>query len=248
MELGNMIFGHSRGEYPIPRGDGYEEPLVAIFDALDADHGLDFENEVFAIHAYYWGDCTCGYEDREDSWSLSNEHESHCYQIELRSRLAKYDRDSGYAEIDREAHGGSHHRLSGFDTTVTNPEPGVYIGVSEPRHDAAMERWREAYDKRREFEESLYAELCAKYEQPDQGCAVHCTCSHTERWERFLAENEHDPACPIVRPNFIHKPSGLEVRWYKYPLRDSYMNVPLSLDNWRAIMRGCLESLKQETS
>ena len=37
------------------------------------------------------------------------------------------------------------------------------------------------------------------------------------------------------RPNFAIPSKGIEVRWYKYALRDAYANVDLSPDEWRAI-------------
>lgn len=73
MEIGNLIFGNSRGEFPIERGDWQE-----IFCKFMEDIGLDsygyvpvwasdslkkyqtarggFENDVFIINPYYWGE------------------------------------------------------------------------------------------------------------------------------------------------------------------------------------------------
>lgn len=73
MELGNMIFGNSRGEFPIPRGNWQK-----VFCKFLEDIGLDsygyvpqwasdelkkyqktnggFENDVFIINPYYWGE------------------------------------------------------------------------------------------------------------------------------------------------------------------------------------------------
>ena len=73
MELGNLIFGNSRGEFPVERGDWQK-----CFCKFIEDIGLDsygyvpawasdslkkhqtarggFENDVFIINPYYWGD------------------------------------------------------------------------------------------------------------------------------------------------------------------------------------------------
>ena len=88
MELGNLVFGHSRGEYPVPRTDFYYyNQLFRLFEAIDPkyDHsyGLEFENEVFSTFPYYWGDCTCGYDKREAKWSERNKHRENCYQTAL---------------------------------------------------------------------------------------------------------------------------------------------------------------------
>ena len=36
----------------------------------------------------------------------------------------------------------------------------------------------------------------------------------------YWGENEEESALP----NFVYKPTGLEIRWYKYPMRDAYSN------------------------
>lgn len=48
-----------------------------------------------------------------------------------------------------------------------------------------------------------------------------CTCDETGE---FVAE--HDPSCPCARHNFIYKPDGFWIDWYKYPFRDSYTSAP----------------------
>jgi hypothetical protein len=83
MELGNMFFGNSRGEVPIPRGAGYEGLLDALFDAIDEEensmtsgYGLNFANDIFETFPYYWGDCTC--DDNEGLFLESEEHFDSC--------------------------------------------------------------------------------------------------------------------------------------------------------------------------
>ncbi len=53
-----------------------------------------------------------------------------------------------------------------------------------------------------------------------------------------------DDAEQTDMPNFLYKPTGFEIRWYKYPFRDSYMNKNLSLDKIREIFRHCIGSTK----
>ncbi|GER79259.1 MAG: hypothetical protein M5U11_17015 [Anaerolineales bacterium] len=61
MEVGNALFGISRGEFPIERGEGFEEELFRLFDVIAPDdsnswrvYGMDFENDVFSVFPYYW--------------------------------------------------------------------------------------------------------------------------------------------------------------------------------------------------
>lgn len=39
-------------------------------------YGVDYKNEVFAMNMYYWGECTCGW----DEMYFDEEHEADCYQ------------------------------------------------------------------------------------------------------------------------------------------------------------------------
>jgi hypothetical protein len=125
MELGNALFGHSRGKYPLKRGKSLEEILDRLLEVCapnNRTYGEVFENEVFAIFPYYWGDCTCG------------------------------------------------------------------------------------------------------------------------------DEQNHKADCFIVKPNFLYKPTGFELRWYKYPLRDSYSNQKITLTGFKKIISACIQSCKADSS
>lgn len=125
MELGNMMFGNSRGQFPIER-DGWEEELERLFEAYaDGEvnyYGEEYENSVFLVMPYWWGDCTCG----------------------------------------------------------------------------------------------------AGYDCP-----------------------EHDSECKLLAPNFLYKETGFAIQWYKYPLRDSYMNQDITLGEFREIVAKCVESVEE---
>ena len=85
MELGNAIFGNSRGEFEIDRDmmdsigeweilldmlgcdskgffNNSQNPLI-LTSNQSKDGG--FKNSVFEIFPYYWGECTCGNEDKD---------------------------------------------------------------------------------------------------------------------------------------------------------------------------------------
>lgn len=125
MELGNALFGHSHGKYLLKRGKGFEEILDSLLEVCATNnrtYGEVFENEVFAIFPYYWGDCTCG------------------------------------------------------------------------------------------------------------------------------DERNHKADCFIVKPNFLYKPTGLTIHWYKYPLRDSYSNQKINLTGFKRIISACIQSCKEVSS
>ena len=56
MELGNAIFGNSRGNYPLERHVGFEAELCRLFKAYDGEdyssYGPEFDNEVFTVRSY----------------------------------------------------------------------------------------------------------------------------------------------------------------------------------------------------
>lgn len=239
MEFGNMIFGNSRGEFPVSRSAGYYEELIRLFEAYAParvnfwrEYGEEFENDVFSVFPYFWGTCECGYDEKEHQWSKENKHEESCYQTALKN--AKEDWLAEHPEPLAQMMNVSQEEI----------EPGVMIITSEPAYSPSAGRWREWSKKRGIAFDQIYDKLCAEFEvDRDFGCAVHCTCDFEERWAAFCKENYHDPQCPIVKPNFLHKPSGFNISWYKYCLRDSYMNEDLSVKEFAKIIDDCIESL-----
>lgn len=57
-------------------------------------YGVEFVTDVFEMHPYYWGDCTCGYEQRECAWSDANKHRPGCYQEAVRAVMEYPYQDS----------------------------------------------------------------------------------------------------------------------------------------------------------
>lgn len=63
MELGNLLFGNSRGAYPVDR-DTYQDVFQDFlekngFDGYGHKEGSGgdvFENDTFVVRPYYWGD------------------------------------------------------------------------------------------------------------------------------------------------------------------------------------------------
>lgn len=73
----------------------------------------------------------------------------------------------------------------------------------------------------------------------------HCSCPYSEDdWAQ-----DHVKDCRLVMglPNFRHKTSGLEVRWYKWIGRDVGLNrTDLTGERWVSILRECYESIPLE--
>lgn len=43
--------------------------------------------------------------------------------------------------------------------------------------------------------------------------------------------------------HFYHKPSGLKICWYKYPLRSPMSNMEITHEQFLAVLRDCFNSL-----
>ena len=80
MELGNLIFGYARGEWPIPRTDDYEIPIYDLIEALGdfGSYGTEYENDTFSMFPYYWGDCDCEETIQQDEKSPNISHKEGC--------------------------------------------------------------------------------------------------------------------------------------------------------------------------
>ena len=46
------------------------------------------------------------------------------------------------------------------------------------------------------------------------------------------------------KPNFVYKPTGLEISWYKYPFRDAYSSERLNYHELNVILEECERSIK----
>lgn len=43
-------------------------------------YGHEYKNDVFEMHPFYWGDCTCHYDKARDDWEEKHNHAEDCYQ------------------------------------------------------------------------------------------------------------------------------------------------------------------------
>ena len=239
MEIGNMVFGNSRGEFAVPRGAGYEEAIYELIQRLECDESplgnlyvRAFANDVFAVNPYYWGDCTCGYETREAEWDDANPHAESCYQGDLHREKEAMETRIGYCDPVTVADAFTVESLDG---------DGSMFSVTPKRLNT-----QEPYDLRQREMDKIYRSLCERHGiawNNGYGCAVHCDCGHDKKWAEWVATNEHKEDCPIVLPNFHHKASGYKLKWYKYPLRDSYANAEVTAAQFREMIDECMASL-----
>lgn len=49
-------------------------------------------------------------------------------------------------------------------------------------------------------------------------------------------------------PNFVYKPTGFTLEWYKYALRSAYMSHDVTYAELTDMLRHCADSLRKETA
>jgi hypothetical protein len=49
----------------------------------------------------------------------------------------------------------------------------------------------------------------------------------------------------LIQPNFLFKPTGFTLDWYKYPLRNSYSSEPLTEELIDEMFAECERSMRE---
>jgi hypothetical protein len=108
IELGNMLFGNSRGEFLLERSEGWEDQLHKLFEFIDPDYWyqVEYENSTFCIMAYWWGSCTCGWDDFATELE-EMEHQPDCYTFEYELCVKEDGYSTDYKKLKKvyEKHG-----------------------------------------------------------------------------------------------------------------------------------------------
>ena len=267
MELGNLVFGHSRGNFEVPRGGAWENGFARLFDTIDENndgsmYGPEFINETFEVHPYWWGECTCGkstplhakdcpYVLGHDDWVSDRLHWA-----------SGKPNEDGIAELDLLALG--YYPVLYPECTCgarevfgkRELEREAVVGINHApecyhfRYVALSDKYpigSKDYDKLYEALKPVYAEYGwdTTSEYWYYGCATHCTCGFYERSDRWEVEHPHADNCKLVQPNFWYKPLDFTVQVYKYFLRDSFMSHDIKLKDLRKMIDACIASLKK---
>jgi hypothetical protein len=59
-------------------------------------------------------------------------------------------------------------------------------------------------------------------------------------------DEEDEKRCAL--PNFIYKPNSVTIKWYKYPMRDAYINKPLTLYEFWLMLDDCIKSVRLQSN
>lgn len=121
--------------------------------------------------------------------------------------------------------------------SATCPDVAYYAWLNKWEHILRAEHV--PLEKKRDAEKSYCMRLFG-HEHPV------CNCGQDERRRQWYTENDHDFRCPIVLPNFWHKPSGLKITWYKWIGRDMKADPELSGERLAEILTECWNSIPAE--
>src|SRR6185437_6486626 len=209
---------YADGEYPIDRG-AWEDALIRLFDAYAPDrdnywreYGEDFENEIFYVR-YDRQDyeCTCGFEEEADSYNEQHSHKPDCWK----TRVGRADDEiQARWEPIIQAAQNARDKLPNRPPRGDTPEQRELLRVCNAR-DAEIDQWLRDNG----------------WEEGKPGLHVYCDCGMEAVIEAWFKEHGHRKPCEgywADQPNFLHKPSGYGVFWYKYPCRGAHGNQPMT--------------------
>ena len=247
MELGNMLFGNSRGVYEVPRklvdssewielvhnliqvedyhcciGGYYQDYSDASLELKkrtslipkDKFGGCTLEVDgkiIFKLFPYWWGDCTCGIEERNEQ--LRNKWEKDIFTKDEFDTYMSFedwcDDECPACSWKKENQNKSINYLSKICTCGT------------------MKKNIDLQKRKNKIKEKI-----EKYEELESTQLL-----------------KHKDDCKLVLPNFIYHPNQEDefyIDWYKYPFRDAYMNKNLTENEIKNIFKDCINEYNKK--
>lgn len=233
IELGNLLYGNSRGEYQVPRDwqDEFVDFLVKNgFDSrgyiVDAEL-TSFAEEETCIDKIYMKSVLPAHYVREHGTFIKEVEEVKCYEVDgvefgiVKDFTDEFKRrEDTYYDLMAE----QFEQIAGYDFDDDTFE--AYL--KEHESDRPIPTPRD------------YIELVYESSESKSSHAIFNNGTFIVR-PYYWGDSESIAQLP----NFVHIPSGLEISWYKYPLRNSYCNKDISFKNVEEILADCAESLNE---
>ena len=221
MELGNLCFGNSRGNYAFPNRDIVNSKewneLLSLINVDTYGYSLDSDEiifkfiknkeVVFTIMPYYWGDCTCGAEKNNQK---------------LYDKLLK----ECFTEEEKEIY-ESYEEICDFDCPAFEDDDKTNEELLKICNCGCVEKNIEL-NRKKELIKNKVINFENKYREKEQG---------------------HGKDCKLIQHNFMYHPGKEDefwIEWYKYPFRDSYMNKNLSENEILEIFKNCINVVKSK--
>ena len=263
---------YREGQFQIER-NGWSRALVRLFDAYAPkrdnswrEYGVEFENDTFWVHPYNeFPECACAYRKQEKRWLARNPHGHSCFQPYIAALVAKVEKAHPVPEFEFIRAVGDYDIAEIIHMFHGGPEPSAEMKAAKRAEDAEYEKrrgeWSKAHDKQQAAITALVLAEAAKHHVGGGGNVklgadnAHwmwtylCTCGHDKAYHNWQMTNEHFRPCELWwsnQPQFLHKPTGYGVHWYKYPCRDAYGTQPIDIKRFQAIIRECIATLERK--
>lgn len=247
IELGNLIFGNSRGPIRFSRDfENVDKWHELIYDTIGVedyhctlgkycvdgdgvsyiertnlltptDFGgyscLDKHGDiVFEIFPYYWGDCTCGADEKNEL--LFEETKKKIFTKEELILLSTTPPD-----CDDLCPASDMIDDANFDKPI---EELVKICTC-----GAKQKEKELLDKIKKFD------------------------FKNEEFSKEIDKNQvnHSEDCLLCKHNFVFHPKKEDefwVDWYKYPFRDAFCNKEITKEEFSSILDTCIKATKED--
>ena len=245
MELGNMLFGNSRGSFPVDRSLVDSKEWVYLVHTL-----LQTEDYHCSIDKKYYFDYIDMVSKERTNNLKANEYGGYTctYNGQVIFELFPYywgECNCGANEKNEELERQWRNEL------FTQEEWDVYMTFNEwCDSDCPACDWLKD-NKGKSKEELREICTCGSYDKNDKiKIAKEKIKDKIVEYER--RENEeyipHKNDCLLLKHNFVYHPGEEDefwIEWYKYPFRDSYMNKKLTNEQIKEIWRDCATILEK---
>ena len=124
-----------------------------------------------------------------------------------------------------------YHNVSVTPIDETDNEPDFYSReYFDAKHHISRGRWQDIFCE-------LDKEVCGWSRSPRENDTFY----YKSEAEDTIWDKDGN-----YQPNFIYKPAGFKMCWYKYPLRSCYANRDIDFDSFKKMVDACLVSLKNQ--
>ena len=243
IEMGNLLFGNSRGEYQIPRD--WQEYFGSFLENV----GFDY----------------CGYIRKDELKKYRKEDEGtylvykNCNvsaeEIKKLGTFLRYDEPVLWREDDGAEYRVLIYQLNSKMYSIVPDLESKYLEMQEA-YDDALSTWEETLSEE-QFDKYIDGKIMIPYEiqHIEPNPKDYSKVFNVQEVEERISTNPYfDNGTFIVRPyywgysdeilnkpNFVYK--DLEIKWYKYPLRDAYCNKNISFEKFKEIVCECEKSI-----
>lgn len=246
IEIGNLLFGHSRGEYLIPRGNKWED----CFHEFLKETGFDsYGYTETALDKYLKAEIGYGKYSKDTNVKVESV---------LRSGRWVGEEDRTDVRINGISYRGNVFEYRNKLYSIYPSHNQKYC-EDEGAYFDALDKWENSLSKE-DYKKYLNNKLMVPLEirelEPKEDASVvepHIKEIYFEEETHSYFENDVFIVSPYFwgeseelhgKPNFVFKPEGIEIHWYKYPLRDSYINKKITLEHFKEILEKCKDSVK----